>query len=128
VEDSGIEYTVTCVGCSIVDLVLTIAGASADGNSSVNVSETPPTPVESLRAGIARSTIILTHSKTFAPVGSLDLTKDIRVDGGTQGIGAQVSFVSNLFSTNMTVPEPSLVLLCSEALCLLPLARKMRRA
>jgi hypothetical protein len=69
-------------------------------------------------------------SETFAPVGTLNLTKDILLNGGTTGFGSAVSEVDNFFSTNKTTttPEPSLLFLCAGALCLLPVARKMRRA
>lgn len=129
-EDSLIQYTVTCDQCQITDLVLKDAGAGASGgNGFVNVTETTPTPAETLTVGAAGSTFIPIASVTFSGVTTLDLSKDIHVNGGTQGVGAQVSSVTNLFSTNQTMtPEPSLALLCAGFLCLLPVAkRKLRR-
>lgn len=133
--DAAITYKATCdANCQIDDWILKIGGASAPGDSAVNVSETAEELSTSLAAGAFGGSTTTTDSGTFAPIGSLTVTKDILVYGGTQvpgGLFAQVSSVTNLFSTtNMTTtPEPSLVLLCAGVLGLLPvLRRKMRRA
>jgi len=125
--DSFINYTATCDStCSIDDWVLTIAGVSAPGNAVVNVAETSPQLTTSLSAGSAGGVNKLTDSGTFAPVGSLTVSKDILIYGGVSstGIIAQVSAVTNLFSTTSTVPEPSLAIVCLGLLGLVPVARR----
>jgi hypothetical protein len=123
--DSFINYTATCGGCTIDDLVLTIAGASDGTGGLVNVSETSPVLTGSLEVGAAGTTTILSDPATFSPVGSLTVSKDILLDGGSSGLGAQVSSVTNLFSTNTsTVPEPPLLLLSAGLLGLVPIARR----
>jgi hypothetical protein len=123
--DSLIQYTATCNGCDFTDLSLIIAGAGATGNSFVNVAETTPTPAESLEAGVAGGgSPVLSDSVTFGPVATLQLSKDVHVNGGSTGFGAQVSEVTNLFSQGSTVPEPSSLILCTGLLCLLPIARR----
>jgi hypothetical protein len=131
-QDSLIQYTVTCDGCSITDLVLKMGGYIVKGNSAVSVGETeddglvPGLGVEAVGGG---NTIPI-DSETFGPQTTLHLSKDIHIDGGTSGDQASVSSVTNLFSTNQTTmtPEPSMVLMCLGALCLLPTVRKIRRA
>jgi hypothetical protein len=123
--DSFIDYTATCAGCTIDDLVLTIAGATDGTGGLVNVAETSPALSGNLEAGAAGGTTILSDSATFSPVGSLTVSKDILLGGGTGGLGAQVSSVTNLFSTNTsTVPEPPLLLLSAGLLGLVPIARR----
>src|SRR5271154_2600977 len=39
VQDSAIKYTVTCEGCSITDLVLSMGGNSVTGDSVINIAE-----------------------------------------------------------------------------------------
>jgi len=131
VQDSAIKYTVTCDGCSITDLVLSMEGNGASGDSIINIAESSGGVEPPLLIGESSSLLIPSDSKTFAPVGSLNLTKDILLNGGTTGFGSAVSEVDNFFSTNNSTtptPEPSLMFLCAGALCLLPVARKMRRA
>jgi hypothetical protein len=130
-QDSAIKYTVTCLACSIVDLVLNMEGNSATGDSFLNIAETAGGVVPPLVVGQSSNTIKSTDSETFSPVGSLNLTKDILLNGGSTGFGAAVSEVDNFFSTTemSKVPEPRLMLLCSGFLCLLPVVRrKLRRA
>jgi hypothetical protein len=57
-------------------------------------------------------------------VETLQLSKDVHVNGGSTGFGAQVSAVTNLFSQSSTVPEPSSLILCTGLLALLPIARR----
>lgn len=131
-EDSLIEYTVTCDGCSITDWALTVGSAGASGNAFVNVTETAAQLLGSLKVGANSTISVPTDSQTIPPQGTLDLSKDIHVNGGTiPSLGAQVSSVTNLFSTTQTTmtPEPSLLLLCAGLLGLLPVARRtLRRA
>jgi hypothetical protein len=131
VQDSAIKYTVSCDGCSIIDLVLSMEGNGVSGDSFLNIAESSGGAVPGLLIGQSSSTSILSDSETFPPVGMLNLTKDILLNGGTTGFGAAVSEVDNFFSTTTQTtmsPEPRLMLLCIGALCLLPVARKMRRA
>jgi len=123
--DSFINFTATCNdGCSIDDLKLNIGGASADTGGIVLVSETSTVLTGSLQAGAAGTTTILSQTATFSPVTSVTVSKDILVNGGSSGLGSQVSDVQNLFSTTSTVPEPSTVFLCLGMLGLVPVARR----
>jgi len=130
VQDSAIKYTVTCDGCSITDLVLSMEGEGASGDSIVNIAESSGGVEPPLLVGESSTSLISSASETFAPVGSLSLTKDILLNGGTTGFGSAVSEVDNFFSTKRTTmtPEPSLMFLCAGVLFVLPVARKMRRA
>ncbi len=68
--DSFIDYTATCTGCTIDDLVLAIAGASDGTGGLVNVTETSPALSGSLEVGAAGTTTILSDPATlFPPVG-----------------------------------------------------------
>ncbi len=123
--DSFIDYTATCDGCQIDDLVLNMAGAGAGTGGIVRVDENSPALTGTLTVGAAGATTILSDSATFAPVGSLTVSKDILLGGGTSGLGSAVSSVTNLFSTTPTVvPEPSLLVLCAGFLGLAPMARR----
>jgi len=121
--DSFIDFTATCDGCAIDDLVLEEGGASAGPGGLVNIAENSSVLTGSLTVGANSSTTILSDMATFPPVGSVTVSKDIAVIGGTSGLGSQVSSVTNLFSTS-TVPEPSLTILCAGLLGLLPIARR----
>jgi hypothetical protein len=124
--DSFIDYTATCDSCTIDDLVLNMAGGGAGPGGIVRVDETSPALTGTLTVGAAGSTTILSDSATFTPVGSLTVSKDILLGGGTSGLGSAVSSVTNLFSTSTStaVPEPSLLLLSTGLLGLLPFARR----
>jgi hypothetical protein len=128
--DSFIDYTATCDGCTIDDLKLSMAGAGADPGGIVRVDETyqsiSPALSGSLTVGQAGTTTILSDTANFSPVGSLTVSKDILLGGGTSGLGSAVSSVTNLFSTTgqTVIPEPSLLLLSAGLLGLLPFARR----
>jgi len=126
VDDSLITYTATCNGCLIDNLILIMGGgASGTGLASVSETSTSVTPNVSLITGGTQ----LTDMTTFTTgVGSITLTKDIGVSGGTDGF-ANISAVSNLFSTVTTLtPEPPLILLSLGLLGMIPVARrKLRR-
>jgi hypothetical protein len=102
-----------------------MAGAGAGTGGIVRVDENSPALTGTLTVGAAGATTILSDSATFAPVGSLTVSKDILLGGGTSGLGSAVSSVTNLFSTTPTVvPEPSLLVLCAGFLGLAPMARR----
>jgi len=130
VQDSAIKYKVTCDGCSITDLVLSMEGNGVNGDGVINIAESSGGAEPPLVIGQSSTTLIPSASETFPPVTTLNLTKDILLNGGTTGFGSAVSEVDNFFSTNKTTmtPEPSQIFLCAAALCLLPVARKIRRA
>jgi len=127
-SDGNIAYTVTCQGCQIDDLELLMTGQGL-GTGIASVAETSFSPSIGLGTTSSLGFNQLSDSTNITPIGTLNLTKDIGASGGTAGSG-HVSGVFNLFSTNQTTmtPEPSLGLLCLGALCLLPVARKVRRA
>jgi hypothetical protein len=125
IDDSLISYTATCNGCLIDNLVLIMGGgASKTGLASVSETSTSVTPNVSLITGGTQ----LTDMTTFTTgVGSITLTKDIGVSGGTDGF-ASISAVSNLFSTETTLtPEPQLILLCLGLLGIIPVTRRKSR-
>jgi hypothetical protein len=121
VDDSLITYTATCKGCLIHNLILIMAGgASNTGLASVSETSTSVTPNVNLITGGTQLTDMTTFTTS---VGSITLTKDIGVSGGTDGF-ATISAVSNLFSTVTTLtPEPSLILLCLALLGMIPVTR-----
>jgi len=127
--DSSITYTVaTSNPGGITDADLRIVGGAA-GNGVASAAETSFAPPLSLFTEFGpgpggTETVIPEDSTTFAPVGSLTLTKDIGVSGGTVAGGAHISDVYNLFSETSTVPEPSLLILCTGLLGLVPVARR----
>lgn len=127
-SDGNIGYTVTCQGCKIDDLKLIMDGIGL-GTGLASVAEISTSPSIGLGTTSSAGFSQFSDSKDIAPITSLDLLKDIGASGGTAGSG-HVSAVFNLFSTTQTTttPEPSLVLLCMGALCLVPVAQKIRRA
>lgn len=129
VQDSAIKYTVTCDDCSITDLVLSMEGNGASGDSFLNIAETSGGVEPALLIGESSTTTMQQDSEGFPPVGTLNLTKDILLNGGTTGFGAAVSQVNNLFSTTQTTmtPEPSLLLFCSGLLGSLVVAKRQLR-
>ncbi len=135
-QDSKITYTAACDStCSIDDWILQIAGGGTSGDGFINVAETAPEVTKGLDLSSTSGVITGNGSGTFAPIGSpyaLNVTKDIELIGGdVPDTTTALSGVTNLLSvtgqTNMT-PEPSMLLLCSGLLGLLPIVRwKLRR-
>lgn len=136
--DSSISFTVTCNdGCLIDDVVLVAGGAGATTPGAIaDASETSPALMGtslSVGAAFGSPTVLTDSDTTFRPVGSLTVTKDIGASGGGLntgiGHGAQISDVTNLFSTTntSTVPEPSLLFLSAGLLGFVPLARRKFR-
>jgi hypothetical protein len=125
IDDSLITYSATCNGCLIHNLFLIMGGgASKTGLASVSETSTSVTPNVSLITGGTQ----LTDMTTFTTrVGSITLTKDVGVSGGTDGF-ANISAVSNLFSTVTTLtPEPQLILLCLGLLGMIHVAQRKSR-
>src|SRR5580658_3558114 len=121
VDDSLITYTATCNGCVIHNLILIMAGGAGNtGLASVSETSTSVTPNVNLITGGTQLKDMTTFTTS---VGSITLTKDVGVSGGTDGF-ATISAVSNLFSTVTTLtPEPSLILLCLALLGMIPVTR-----
>jgi hypothetical protein len=129
--DSKILYTASCDStCSINDWVLEIAGAGTTGDGFINVAETSPEVTKGLALSSVGNVINGNGSGTFSPVGSLSVTKDIAIQGGdVTDTSTAISSVTNLISItqNTMTPEPSLLLLCTGFLFIIPVAgRKFR--
>jgi hypothetical protein len=123
-EDSLINFTVSCTGCAIDDWVLQIGGEGETGDGIINVAETSPEVGTGLVQSSVGNVTTGVGSGTFMPVASLSVSKDILVyGGGVANTSSALSSVTNLFSTIAT-PEPSLVLLCAGLLGLVPVARR----
>jgi hypothetical protein len=127
-EDSSITYSVETSnpgGITDVDLI-TVGGAAGEGIGTV--AETSATGPISLFTEFGPGTDIPSDTATvFVPADTtLSVTKDIGVSGGTAPGGAHLSDVYNLFSqgTTSTVPEPSLLILCTGLLGLVPVLRR----
>jgi hypothetical protein len=105
--DVAITYTVTApAGEKLTDAVLTITG-SATGTGASSVGETlVNTATGALIGSLTASTSSPQDTITFAGVQSITVTKDLILNGGTDG-SASVSVVSQGFSSSGTVPEPT---------------------
>jgi hypothetical protein len=135
-QDSKITYTASCdSSCGIDDWILQIAGGGTSGDGFINVAETAPEVTKGLDLSSTSGVVTGNGSGTFPPIGppySLHVTKDIELVGGDiPDTSTSLSGVTNLLSvtgqTTMT-PEPSLLILCSGCVCLLPIVRrKLRR-
>jgi hypothetical protein len=130
-SDGNIAYSVTCIGCEIDDLVLSMDGFGL-GSGVASVAETATWGSNTVGLGTASSVGFtqFTDSIDITPTGSLNLTKDIGASGGSDGVG-HVSSASNLFSTSGTppppIPEPSLLFFCSGLVGSLLVARRQVR-
>jgi hypothetical protein len=120
-DDSFFTYTAKCDPACITDVALKFVGAAADGGAAsvvettsngVNLFATPGNPAP--------------PPATFSPIGSIDLSKDIGMSGGEDG-AAHISAVYNFFSKTTTVPEPSLVLLCTALFAMIAVGGRMAR-
>lgn len=111
-QDSLISYTVTS-STPIIDALLLYGGFGQTGTGFASVAETlsnggslfvsdPP--------GSPSSQTI-----TFGPVSTLNVDKDIELDGGTSGTAA-ISKVANAWSQTPVVPEPGTLALLGTGL------------
>ena len=107
-QDEQIDYTVTAApGTVITDAYLAITG-SATGNAFATVGESLYNHATGLLIGTlsADTPGSTTDSISFAGVTSIDVVKDINLNGGTiDGSHVSVSVITQGFST--MVPEPA---------------------
>jgi hypothetical protein len=131
--DSDIGFTVTVVNggaMTIEDFGLAqVSGVNPNGSASVAENGCGPAPCTP--AALAVMTFDFGGSNTqrvndtmFSPLGSVTVSKDISVNGGTDG-SAMLSLVQDTFSQ---VPEPMSMGLMGGGLALVGLARLRRRA
>ena len=104
--DGVIDYSVTCLGCSLTDWLLTmVAGSTGTGSASVvEVASNGQSLFTFSGGGIN----ILSDGGAFTGGSTASVAKDIGVSGGTAG-AAHLSVVDNLWSTS--VPEPGTLVL-----------------
>lgn len=107
--DSAISYTASG---SITDLVLAMGGFFFTGGGTVSVAETTNIPGVNLAVFSNSTGTVSSASATFGPVSSINVIKDIAVNGHTGS--AAVSVVFNQFSTG--TPEPASLLLLGSGL------------
>jgi hypothetical protein len=122
---STITYTVTTTNPGgITDLDLVLGNTTITAGSGVATAEelsSAPTLFTTLGPG----SNIPEDSTVFPPVDTLNLTKIISVSGGATGGVAQIGSVLNLFSEGTSpVPEPSLLILFTGLLAIIPVARR----
>lgn len=130
-SDSDIGFTVTVLGgaVNIEDFGLAqVSGVTPNGSASVVENGCGPAPCTP--AELAVMTFDYGGSNTqrvadtmFSPRGSVEVSKDISVTGGTKG-AAHLSLVSDTFSQ---IPEPMTVGFIGGGLALLGVARLRRR-
>ena len=129
--DSNIGFTVTAVGgaMTIEDFGLAqVSGVLPNGSASVVENGCGPAPCTP--SALAVMTFDAGGSNTqrvsdtmFAPLGSVAVSKDISVTGGTNG-AAHLSLVADTFSQ---VPEPFSMGIVGSGLALVGLSRLRRK-
>lgn len=130
--DSDIGFTVTVLGGAITieDFGLAqVSGVLPDGSASVVENGCGPAPctpgelaVMTFDAGGSNTQRV--SDTMFAPLGSVTVSKDISVTGGTDG-SAHLSLVQDTFS-QVDAPEPSSAALLSLPLLVFGAYRRMR--
>jgi hypothetical protein len=133
-QDSFIDYTVTVNrgGLPIIDVSLSMGGASFFGTGGARVDETVclGATFPACTGGTVKQLSVYDNSQqgvklfdeiTFGGVTEIDVQKDIELTSGTNG-GASLSLVTNQFSE---IPEPgSILLFGSGALALAGVLRR----
>ncbi len=128
--DSAIGFTVTVLGGAIIieDFGLAqVSGVLPNGSASVIENGCGPAPCTPSQLAVMTfdnggSDTKRVSDTIFAPLGSVEVTKDISVTGGTTG-AAHLSIVQDTFSQ---VPEPMTVGLLGGSLAMLGIARWRR--
>jgi hypothetical protein len=130
--DSDINFTVTVLSSTmfIEDFGLAqVSGVLPNGSATVVEDGCGPAPctpseLEVMTFDYGGSDTQRVSDTMFAPLGSVSVSKDISVTGGTTG-PAHLSLVSDTFSQTSTVPESStLTLLAAGLLGLAYLSRR----
>lgn len=129
--DSDIGFTVTLLGgaMNIEDFGLAqVSGVLPNGSASVVENGCGPAPCTPSELAVMTFDYGGTNTQRvndtmFAPLGSVTVSKDISVTGGTTG-SAHLSLVSDTFSQ---VPEPMSLGFIGGGLALLGVARLRRR-
>lgn len=134
ITDSAIGFTVTVVGGSgmqIQDFGLAqISGVNPNGSATVIENGCGPAPCTPAELAVMTfdyggTTTQRVSDTMFAPLGSVEVTKDISVTGGTSG-SAMLSLVQDTFSQE--APEPMSMGLLGGGLAFLGIARWRRSA
>jgi hypothetical protein len=130
--DSLLTFTVTAVSGAITDMHLAFNGVAQGPGSSASVAETVCLDGEiatcgapigiSAQLAVPNKNSAFTDAIFFAPVHSIQVSKDISVFAGEGGL-AVISLVDNTFSQS-AVPEPLSLALFGSGLVALGLMRK----
>lgn len=132
--DADIGFTVTVLGgaLQIEDFGLAqVSGVLPNGSASVVENGCGPAPCTPSELAVMTfdsggSNTQRVADTMFSPLGSVTVSKDISVTGGTTG-SAHLSLVSDTFS-QVVIPEPMTLAFIGGGLALLGVARLRRRA
>jgi hypothetical protein len=106
--DISITYTVTApAGEKLTDAFLATTGGNFGGTGQYSVSETLVNALNNAPIGTLESSLPGAPADTinFAGVQSINVTKDIFLSGGTNGV--TLSVITQAFSSQGTIPEPT---------------------